>query len=151
MTLLTACVFAAAWVWSLANFSQVICPLATHNYVSLVFHGQSFRVLWESDEVESSSWSDSSFFSMPIDKIREIDPEWMEWAANSEYFCLNMPFRLRRKADWVHPQTYGIRTVSLTYWSILVPLTVLSAVLLIPQPRSSLRRKTPKPISEKLD
>jgi hypothetical protein len=135
LTLLLACLFMAGWVRSLTTFSQVICPLATHNYVSFVFHRQSFRVVLEFDEVESSSWSDSSFFSMPIDKIKEIEPEWMEWGENPENFCLNMPFRLRRKADWVHPQTYCVRTVSLTYWPIALPLTAMSTILLISNPR----------------
>ena len=132
VTLLTASVLMAGWFRSLTTFTQVIFPLAVHHYISLVLYDQSFRIVWECDTVESSSWSDASLFSTPL---ADIAPDQTGWT-DPENFCLNMPFRLRRKADWVLPRTYSVRTMSLPCWSLVVPLTLLSAALLLGKPRN---------------
>ena len=145
LTLLMASVFMAGWVTSLANFNQVRFPLSTHQYLNLVSLEQSFRIVWECDKVESSTWSDAGFFSMSIQDCDNLEPDWRAHVGPDD-FCLNMPFRLRRKVDWVQPQTYSVRTMSLPYSTVVIPLTLLSALLLLSRPRKSNQVKITEPI-----
>ena len=136
VTLGLTCVFAAGWVRSLGGEEHVFCPVGKSTYYTLA--SDKGVINWARSDTSESTWvpSHAGWFRKPYDLVTRViietdemmnanpwDREW-EWSGSGVYDASfdSPPFRVRA---W--------RT---TYWSIVIPLTLLSAYLLPSKPRS---------------
>ena len=137
MTLVMACVFSVGWVRSVHvkdEFSLRRNANITHHLIS-----SSSRLGWKTvsiDDPQSIQFVINLFFSKPAgeyDFFRAPNPDW-KWRTE---FC---GFEFGQFIPKGPPWSESIWLVP--YWSITVPLTLLSAFLLLSKPRQSTQKKT---------
>ena len=158
LTLLMACVFAAGWVrsqYKCDNFVRrnaqwrdcivsVDGRLMLHRTVPLNegpgyirLFGNEFE--WTSRDVSSVAGFelDADGKRPPFNAFDRLDHVlWrLDWAGFTFGASLKKPSLVRR-----------LDLVLIPYWSIVVPLTLLSAFLLLWKPRKSTSKKNPEPI-----
>lgn len=121
VTLGLSCMFAGVWVRSLNRSDAINAPLDDHNFYVFSFDGV---ICWGAWPIEATStWSLPSFGTLFIsnpDKAR-VSATLAEARDSTEGLV-----------EWTAP-----------YWSIVLPLTLISAYLLLGKPRPA------KPIAAK--
>jgi hypothetical protein len=135
LTLVLACVFAAGWVRSLQTTDFVRIPVKNHAWIEMVgrtasvhlyatYHGKAkSNFLWKTISAADEEQESPSFFSPSDLQIH---------ALGVGIGKISYPSR-----DWIHRVV-----VILPYFSITIPLTLLSAFLLLSKPRKSNQKKT---------
>lgn len=133
LTLLMACVFTGEWVRSYTVNDEIAVTWSGRLHAFLSSSGEFSLISWSNDEI----------------------PDSFEWEVKSDvsngqvshYMSLGMP---RPKRHWFWWDEVREMTADksgiwiIHYWSIVTPLTLLSAFLLLTKPRKS----TPKKITE---
>ena len=122
LTLVMALVFTCGWIRSLSNFEMIHFPIGGKRHITLASRkGILYLDEWEMHGVEQLYWT------LPID----TDPfegsvvrqrwSWLEFQFGDGYIptTLQTPFVF----------------IAVPYWSIVIPLTALSAYLLLSKPR----------------
>ena len=146
VTLIMACVFAAGWVRSLAiadvsDLSGRYLPKTTSFFqMASTSRGIEFRRIWPKRQGDYSnrSWG---WRSSPIQQeVRSRDFEFeVEWAKSLCGVGIE-------GGSWGKPYMRPglMRIMIIHYWSIVIPLTLISSWLLLSKPRTT----NVKPISE---
>jgi len=141
ITLVLACVFALGWVRSLSVIDLVEFPIRMRVDGTLVSFGGD--IVWaQENHPGDSGWKPGVPEWRSFDRssrIRPITPLDFETDWNLRF----AGFQVGKHAvqGWQHPRVF---LCVAPYWSIVIPLTLLSAWLLISKPRKS----TPKKIIE---
>ena len=137
LTLLMACVFAAGWVRSY-SIHDMIYGLVVLGH-EREFHsilGDLMITTFQSGQVRIPFYYES--YSTNNNTMEPI--EYGIWPLYVQH-----PSEIFRST-----RHFGGQFISIRYWSIVLPLTVLSAFLLLTKPRKSNQKKTLEPIPEKL-
>lgn len=144
ITLVMACVLAAAWVRSLSTYDLIGLP-KVRNGIPCVLSTQQLLTLMVERPVghtSSYSWflgsektSDFNWIILPVNKSPLTDTE-ISWSCRSCGFGHGK----RTNVTSEHPDGQFSVNVDFTfltipYWSIVIPLTLLSAYLLLSKPR----------------
>ena len=149
VTLLLALVSVVGWVRSFYFTDLITFPTANAlNRLISDKHG----VVWtiESQTAEEHAeveWE--SLFGIPVPNIffsfpQSLDLHGKVWKRN----CAFLGFGFLEGQIFGRESTMTVRIVP--YWSVVFPLTLLSAYLLLSKPRKSNQKKTTEPITEKL-
>ena len=125
VTLVLACAFAGGWIRSL-----VVADLIGFNSNYLISAGGLFG-------------------SIHVD---ETTHNGLFWEINPNLFGLHSdPYFFWSWSGFVLALSQNKLVWTIPYWSIVIPLTALSAVLLLTKPRQSTPKKTPETIAPKQD
>jgi len=131
VALAMACVFAAGWVRSLGNSDEIEFKSVFGNVHSLNSRG---------GHVEWVQWND------------RIPPEgpWTWWSSPDSEIpadrdVLILPHHIERTDWYPHGRTTTGTGIRVRYGSIVIPLTLLSAYLLLNKPRVANPQKTIEP------
>lgn len=132
-----ACVFAAAWMRSRFMYDLLwICNSNTVFGVASMVGGLDFGTVMTIDEPDSWGWGANKLTVVdgkivdPSGNLHDIDP----WAFDN--------FDIEWRRDWAGFH-FGVGTVlnqrhvdyMIPYWAIVIPLTTISAWLLLSKPR----------------
>ena len=146
VTLFMACAFAGGWIRSLATFDVINCPLGNKNAIAIASWKDAFaiRIGWDNDDPwEELRWDERDDFGYN-------DPE-----STNYRFKQPIPDGAGCFVNWwllgcgggigvtpLNQRSYcGMLFMIIPYWSIVIPLTLLSAYLLI----SRASQTAPKP------
>lgn len=137
-----ACAFAAEWVRSLSVYDQIAIPCEQRR--SLTFVNSSLGLIHCSDFImreERSHFLKNSRIGVSSNKasVHPVDREHRFEVRNWRFRLLGFRVGEFENSEYGFSQTY----VSVPYWSIVIPLTLLSAYLLI----SKLRQKPTPPVN----
>ena len=126
-TLVMACVFAAGWVRSI--FVHDVLLFVHDGDVLGLWGSQSGSLRWSTDIVNAQVWT---------------VPQWQNWIASEGVHPFDDP-----NIEWQWRCCgFGVADDAtervVPYWSITIPLTLISLVLLLSKPRKS----TPKKITD---
>jgi hypothetical protein len=158
MTLLMACVFAAGWVRSF--------------YVrdTIIIYGR-FPVLSVSSKDGQLSWEKQLPFVLkgPFNPVQDLNDgaqnywepwdihwrwrrEWYGFLFGSGVLSLSLDKFPPNERRWMSepPQKRRVEVWMIPYWSIVIPLTLLSAFLLLSTPHQSTPKKTAEVNHEKV-
>ena len=143
VALVLACVFAAGWLRSLTirdvfTFKKDKLTIAFRSFEG----GLGWQRFTPTSSLASTGWrSDNNFkfsFSDPWWRFDNIDDDEIDWRWDRGGFSFgaaskkNPEFLRRRLELWTIP-----------YWSIVIPLTLLSAYLLLTKPRAARKNISP--------
>ena len=147
MTLLMALVGMAGWVRSGLSVDFVWYPTATFGYSVESLHGlvrltrgtpvaSGMPVKFGSESLSSPPHLkfDDNGEPLPFDPWEKLDIEWQ-----SNWFAFSFGTAM------IKGSIAKIEMCLIPYWSIVVPLTSLSAFLLLAKPRKSTQKKTVQP------
>ena len=141
VTLLMALAFMAGWVRSLSNMDIVCLPADRHTLIFLASEHQSITFQHESHMNTNLPWECLDWISGPA-KIPDPDKDQTHWLWKWHGFAFadginypDIPPTFQPAMIWVIP-----------YWSITIPLTLISLFLLLSKPRKT----TPMKITEHL-
>ncbi len=140
ITLLLACVFTAGWVRSLKDTKDILCvPIGQHTFE--YFHSLN-GAIW-CFHLHNTVETDVTFFK---EHYRGWNRRPVMSGARVDRVAKYGPFLFRNES------TYAARGFSLRipYWSIVIPLTLLSAWLLLSKPRKPMS-VTPSPADAQAD
>lgn len=144
VTLLTACVFAAGWVRSLT-----ICDGMAITFTKSRYSVRSYRhqILWDHEHVKNGRLYHPFFshFRVIISEATHSDPfdgfRECHWRVSAGDFYIASGIGLAGYySNFVPkpgpPVRFSLMIAQTPYWSIVLPLTLLSAWLLLGTPRS---------------
>lgn len=140
MTLVMACAFMAGWARSAVVTDELRIPTRTHSAAALMSSGHS--LLWITQETNGATEGDYPAVWMTVDSsdnlmtLEEIRWLWQEHGFGVGEWSFNELGNPSGKAYTI-TQTYR----AVPYWTITIPLTLLSAYLILWQPR---KRDSPK-------
>ena len=129
MTLLIACVLAAGWVKSAAFNDLIIFPIGQDLRFGVVSNRGRIALVrhdWhENAPTLRTYWFSASFAEHP-DAVFILDHEELQWLLRLG------AFGIRQRLT----SSFTVSLIQLPYWSIVIPLTLLSAWLLLSKPRT---------------
>ena len=140
LTLLMACVFMGGWVRSQSscdNFSFI-----SDQRIVTTLNSSCGSILWMWYRLHSEESSPATGWnSLPVTQdVRDI-------SRKPKY-----PFESVKKNDWgQQPEVQTLRWWLISYWLITIPLTLLSAFLLLSKPRNSIPKKITEPIPQEVN
>ncbi len=148
MTLMMALALAGGWVRSAFVEDSIEIPTGRHSSISLV-SGYSQLLL----KVDLHPCSDDT---LPIPTWRSVKlwggirwyddlPTVFQWEWNG-FALAEVPYQELLDDDW---QDYRSTYYFAPYWSITIPLTLVSLWVLLSKPRQSSPKKIPEPITGK--
>ena len=152
VTLGLACVFAAGWLRSQQIFDDSVRNFGGYRYGIMSFDGmikfgrtseiKGFpSVIWDSGKLSQLSGFevDDNGARRPFDPWKSIEVDW-RWDCGKFNFGSGM-------MKW---GTGNLKCESfiIPYWSIVLPLTALSAFLLLSKPLGSTQKRTDEPIKD---
>lgn len=158
VTLVMACLFAAGWVRSsvVQDHAQICYQRSAHDLNS---NGGRFQ--WDcyrDPEVIRFGYGPPSFNWQTYERNQPaIDTHWGRSRTNWQCGWLGVKVcygKVHTHSGEVHtaggivfvnPRMLNIRSLEVPYWSIVIPLTLLSAYLLLSKPRTSQRKPTSEP------
>ena len=152
VTLAMACVFMVVWVRSELTYDSVFVNRGKVSY-RILTHDSAFTFLrFQSTSREFAFdplpvWTSTDFGDrkrMPFDDMQGMDIDW-----RVDCFGFHFGAGLSKDRLKLEPDAY-LNIAVVPYWSITIPLTLISLWLLLFKPRSSTRTKTPEPISKKV-
>ena len=141
VTLLMACVFAAAWVRSLSTSDAILIPRTKSEFIRL--DSRSGRFSWNNvhnDQVTIPTmiWRSDVIVGTDEDSVFDHSHYIYEWRwlwGTIDVGRVHSPGDGRVRAKYV----------ILPYWFITIPLALISAFLLLSRPRQSTPMKINKP------
>ena len=141
VTLLMACVFAAAWVRSLSTSDAILIPRTKSEFIRL--DSRSGRFSWNNvhnDQVTIPTiiWRADVIVGTDEDSVFDHSHYIYEWRwlwGTIDVGRVHSPGDGRVRAKYV----------ILPYWFITIPLALISAFLLLSRPRQSTPMKINKP------
>ena len=147
MTLVMACVFLGLWVRSLAIYDCAICycGLHTRHTVFSASHFIGYQYIYERLPERHPIFVRTNWGSnTPADGASHLFADtritWhWRWYGFSDCEYLENRLNGCRCRIWIAP-----------YWSIVIPLTMLTAFLLLSKPRKSTSDKLDEPVPEKV-
>lgn len=139
-TLVLACAFAVAWVRNFSLLDYIEIPIGNHISVFLATYRHYFAILIEFDPEYDLS-SSAKWLSEPISQLTPDDLVKMNYVSLQSMIKYrnhppvvpkgpNQPYRVPELG-----QDYLLLGSPIPYWSIVAPLTLLSAYLLLINPR----------------
>ena len=145
-----ACVFAAGWVRSQQIFDASVRNFGGYRYMVTSFDGMIDigrtseidglpSVIWNSGKLSQLSGFevDDNGARRPFDPWKSIEVDW-KWDCGRFHIGAG-------KLKW-RTGTLQVETCIIPYWSIVIPLTLISFLLLISHPRTSSQKKTVDPV-----
>jgi len=147
LTLVMACLFMAGWIRSIETQDQFVLCYDPPDYFRFIsYHGS---LIWKRHydmssvqrvfpRFEQRSWSYATNKTADIDSPYAIDFQGMITQSKSEsygFVFTSVIIPDHKISLWAAP-----------YWSIVLPLTLLSAFLLLTKPLPSTQKKTSEPI-----
>lgn len=140
VTLVMAYVFATGWVRSLSFFEGITCPTGTRMAFGLISNNQ--HVLFIAglfggrDSYIVAGFPELDWDSRQVEELSEIYAESdMSWRFGWRYFGVH------------YSQRQGATFCIFPYWSVTIPLTLISLWLLITKSRKSTQSKISEPVS----
>ena len=141
VTLVMACLFMAGWVRSKLKYDLIVLPCGNSSYRVALMFGR-FRFLratpsalppsWVSKDVSHISYQEAEEWFVDMDGERM---EWknmtVEWQWSWGMFSFGAGTRLHERVE----------LYTFPYWSVVIPLTLLSAYLILWKPR----KRDPQP------
>ena len=133
VTLVMACVFMGGWVRSRTIDEGV--SFRTGKFMDMFLGSCPYGII-----VATGKYSDSSFPSMNVGWFSKVavDDGEAEEQADTKWYSSGFQFRTSGKGNFFH--------VVIPYWFLVLPLTALSAYLLLTKPRKSTQKKIVEPI-----
>ena len=143
VTLVMACVFAGAWVRSVGIHDLVGVNFSSQSSVFVESSEQTIGFGMERANSKRIWDSFPAWKTEPSSGIKPLDDkEHVRWNMQWHDFGIGGNYQY-------YPDNFLLE-VHAPYWSIVIPLTLLSAWLLILKPRPSTPKKITKPIAEKV-
>jgi len=144
VTLVMACAFAAGWLRSLNTqdsysvpISSIGCPSVHSSRARLGFGNEYPRIIPPLGLEVATGW-----VSLPLgdDMSNDVIPRMLEddWIGAWKWSCGEFHF-LTSRFDNENGRAAVVRWYVFPYWSIVIPLTLLSAWLLLSKPRKATR------------
>ena len=140
LTLLLACVLMGGWIRSLTSFEGVAIPRGS-GMVS-VFGSLLGNLVW--GRFDDASMNRIYWESSPLPKSA-VQPLAFDQAYQVKWQFCGFGHAIRSVSTTIEAKYWFI-----SYWSIVVPLTLLSAFLLLSNPPKATPKKTVEPIPEKV-
>jgi hypothetical protein len=139
MTLVMACVFAGGWVRSKFKLdsTQTGTVNSTHSLISM--NGDIYWLRVNLPNAKTTLWQSS-------DMRRPLSP-WEGFNPISRTEVAGIEFAVGQHKNIA---TIKMHLWVIPYWSVTVPLTLISAYLLLSKPSPSTKKKTAEPIPEKV-
>ena len=148
VTLFMACVIVGAWVRSLIRHDLVMIPYGNDTFcvesacgviefARLTTRDNKSKPKWFSNEITPTLWRwlDNDGIPRAVDHLGELSENEIDW-----------------RWDWAgfhfgagHSINDGEEDYMLPYWSIVVPLTLVSFCLLLSKPGKTTEKKIPEP------
>ncbi len=141
VTLVMALVVYGAWMRSRVRHDLVILPWGSDIYCIESMWGQidlgrvtvqnnRMRASWKSDEITQANWRwvDEQGNPRAVDYLTEVDEVEWRWDWVGFHFGAGHTSQ-HRTEDYLFP-----------YWSVAIPLTLLSAYLILWKPRKQVNR-----------
>jgi len=146
VTLLMALLLSIGWVRSIDRREMVFFPAGTSQMQFISSRGgfSSCRVTNKNTATNHFDIGSSGWLSVSLPRPRATDDDLKEflqrWRIAGFGICTwrrknSEPLEIRT-CEWIIP-----------YWSIVIPLTLLSAYLLLSKPRKSIQKKIIEPIA----
>ena len=153
LTLLMACVFMGGWVRSQDRFDALdICGETFRYGINSVdgrirllkttpLEGQQLFAWTSIDASTTGGWGlDDNGYRKPYDPMNDYNAEWrMDWAG----------FHIGGYSTLRNAILFRVESCMFPYWSLVIPLTLISLWLFLSKPRQSTSMKITQPIPEK--
>jgi len=139
VTLVMACGFAAGWVRSRTLVDNPYCPTKTFQTVGLRSQDSLLGIVWVKNNalgaipVMYAGWDKQQFKSIH---------DWASLMGGWRCYFLGFGSVSRHV-----PDETSLRAWFIPYWSIVIPLTLLSAYLLLTKLRKSKQKEITEPIA----
>jgi len=149
VTLVMACVFMLGWVRSLSFVDLVVLPGKIFPKGNSIFscastdRGVEFQRLWGDSDTSNFGGVWKSFPHDAHQRAHRHDGYISEFNRGWGGFLID-------EGRWGQPTTHRLRVWVVPYWFITIPLTVISAFLLLSKPRNSTPKKITEPVPEKV-
>ena len=133
ITLLMACVFVGGWVRSLRIQDAIVVPYGRGSSVQVVSACQCLILVSASDPMSPVSMNKFSWWSESV-------PSYLGDYYRLRFMEVIPTIKCRRfhPSEFRHSQTSTVANCyHIPYWSIVIPLTLISAFLLLSKPRKS--------------
>ena len=148
VTLLMACVIMGSWVRSLVRHDLVMIPWGNDTFcvesacgviefARLTTRDHKSKPMWSANEITPTHWRWLNNDGIPraVDHLGELSENEIDWRWDWAGFHFGAGHSINdREEDYMFP-----------YWSIVVPLTLLSAYLLLSKPNKSTSKKITEP------
>jgi hypothetical protein len=143
LTLVIACVFMALWVRSCSVEDRIYFPKRVEDFWvanahAIISYNHSLAWLSEGCDAVQIGWHWPKLRSKSKVEVVRLDEKYAAQIEEVSFFG----FGQERESLGFY---FGIRTF-VPYWSIVLPLTLLSAILLLSKPRKSIQIKITEPI-----
>jgi len=140
VTLVMACVLMVGWVRSLSGLDSFLWPSGTGRVFGLMSTDQYFGCgvrdsVWKQEPLGFPRWHTGEFRSVN---------QWIDEIPDKSWQFRQVNFAV------IHSKGENTTICFTPYWSIVIPLTLLSAYLLLPKPRKSNQKKIVEPLIEKV-
>jgi len=146
LTLVMACVFAAGWVRSQTLADCFVFP--PKGRTTEAFQSRSGYLIWTTATIfyfdTASMMHSFEYRILPLSPSVAADPWIQEFNRLRSIGCLFYHDEIERQTE------FEKRCRVIPYRSIVIPLTLLSAYLLLSKPRKSNQTTITEPVAEKL-
>ncbi len=147
VTLVIACVVMGGWCRSLHFYNKLVFPVGAHAELLVVSTNQFVGVGFEFYEGRPSEWD---FYEYKVEDTLPLNCTDEEKACNPLSYARRIEWTSHLNAFWIGGNSselpsYWLLEWSVPYWSIVFPLTVLSAYLLLSKPENRPLRKLLSP------
>ena len=149
VTLMMACVLMAGWVRSPSLQDILRFPTGTHSSIQVTSACSLVMFITIQSESVDERLTNLDLICFPVDKRGRI----LRFASNFDFAGTNdvplKAFHMNRGIRTFASNNFTWQSYQVPYWFIVIPLTLLSAYLLLSKPRKSTQGKITEPVPEK--